>query len=358
MEVLLGSRRRSTAARLVFIRLGIMDNSTLTDNVAAHWGGALRNSIGTAFVHVTGFSGNQAGTGGGVASDGVDSFLSLAHDNFAGNQAQFYGGGVYYQGSILSIIQSVFISNTALFGGGLSIGNSVSPITTVATSTFDGNSANDGGAIDNDGAALILNDTFSNNSAGTGAGLRNTGTADLTNDTFSGNTAAGRGGGLRGSLNSKTTLQNVTLAGNGAVTAGGAVYLDTGAALTATNTILAYSSHSGNCAGAALASSHYSLSDDLTCALAGKVHGIDSNGQDPRLSALGNFGGFTLVYMPKHDSPAIDGVVGSDAPNTDKRGLMRPVNGGHGNGYDIGAVERQPFDTDWPPRLYLPLVRR
>ena len=52
--------------------------------------------------------------------------------------------------------------------------------------------------------------------------------------------------------------------------------------------------------------------------------------------------------------PAIDGVVGSNAPITDQRGQTRPV----GGGYDIGAVERQPADSDLAPWLYLPILRR
>jgi len=58
--------------------------------------------------------------------------------------------------------------------------------------------------------------------------------------------------------------------------------------------------------------------------------------------------------MPKANSPAVDGIVGSDAPSTDRRGLPRP----QGSGYDIGAVERQPTDSDLTPRVYLPLILR
>jgi hypothetical protein len=59
--------------------------------------------------------------------------------------------------------------------------------------------------------------------------------------------------------------------------------------------------------------------------------------------------------MLKLGSPAIAGVVGSDAPGTDQRGQSRP---GPDGSYDIGAVERQPADSDLAPRLYLPQVVR
>ena len=60
--------------------------------------------------------------------------------------------------------------------------------------------------------------------------------------------------------------------------------------------------------------------------------------------------------MLKLGSRAIDGVSLSDAPGTDQRGQPRPQS--QGGGYDIGAVERQPTDSDLAPWLYLPLIRR
>jgi hypothetical protein len=61
------------------------------------------------------------------------------------------------------------------------------------------------------------------------------------------------------------------------------------------------------------------------------------------------------VHMLKHNSPVLDGVVGSDAPLTDQRGQPHP---GVTSGIDPGAVERQPADSDLAPWLWLPLIRR
>jgi hypothetical protein len=82
---------------------------------------------------------------------------------------------------------------------------------------------------------------------------------------------------------------------------------------------------------------------------------LNPNGLDPLLTGLGNYGGPTLVHMLKLGSPAIDGVVGTDAPTADQRGAPRPNPFGS---FDIGAVERQPNDSDLAPRLYLPLIVR
>ena len=81
---------------------------------------------------------------------------------------------------------------------------------------------------------------------------------------------------------------------------------------------------------------------------------MNPNGLDPLLTALGNYGGPTQVHMLKSLSPAKDGIVGTDAPGTDQRGVLRPQD----LGFDIGAVERQPGASDLAPRLYLPLIRR
>lgn len=56
------------------------------------------------------------------------------------------------------------------------------------------------------------------------------------------------------------------------------------------------------------------------------------------------------------DSPAVDTGSGSDAPATDQRGFPRP----QASGYDIGAVERQPWDSGASllPSLHLPLIMR
>jgi hypothetical protein len=58
--------------------------------------------------------------------------------------------------------------------------------------------------------------------------------------------------------------------------------------------------------------------------------------------------------MLKLGSPAIDGVIGSNSPSVDERGVTRP----QGGGFDIGAVERRPADVDTSPRLWLPLIVR
>jgi hypothetical protein len=332
---------------------------SLQANTAGQWGGGIRNWTGSATLIQVTLSENQAVNGGGIASDGTGSNLGLEDDTtLLSNQAQADGGGIYIaDGSPISspdLSDAVYRNNSALHGGGLYVSGPVF----VGYSTFAGNSAPYGGAIDNHGDVDIRYVTLFRNSGFYGGGINNTGTALLFNDTLSSNSSSFVGGGFHDDTGARATLWNVTLAGNSAMTSGGAAYVESGGVLTVTNTILAYSPSGGNCGGALLVSSQSSISDDVTCSLSGAVHGHPANGLDPHLSALGNYGGLTLVHMPEHNSPAIDGVSGANAPTDDQRLKPRPANGGQGNGYDIGAVERQPTDTDKSPWLWLPLVRR
>ena len=274
---------------------------------------------------------------------------SISASTISGNTATSGGGGLYLSGGA-TISGATISSNSAVSGGGL-----MTDIQTVSISgsSFMSNTATGGGGgLASYGPTSITGTTFSGNKAVTnGGGLDNErGTAALTNVTLSGNSASTNGGGLYNV--STALLKNVTVSDNSALS-GGALYMSSGFTTVLTNTILAFSHSGGNCSGTAT-SSKYSFSSDNTCALPGTIKGLSPNGLDPLLSALGNYGGPTLVHMLRVGSPALDGVVGNDAPLTDQRGLPRP----QGGGYDIGAVERQPGETGLLPRLYLPLIVR
>jgi predicted outer membrane repeat protein len=155
---------------------------------------------------------------------------------------------------------------------------------------------------------------------------------------------------------------NVTVSNNSA-TSGGALFMASGHTTVLTNTILAYGPAGGNCNGT-ITASKFTFSSDLTCGLpAGNtIKGNDPNGLDPLLTALGNYGGPTLVHMLKLGSPAIDSgdnTVCAAPPinNFDQRSAAR-VGLGTGTECDIGAVERLASDSDLVPRLYLPLIKR
>ena len=288
---------------------------------------------------------NQADGYGGIQNYGT---LTLYSSTLSSNSANILGGGIENNGT-MTLYHSTLSGNSSNgFGGGFD--NSGGGSITLENSTINGNSAaGSGSGLYNFGIAALESSTFSGNSADSGGGLYNYGTATLENSTFSGN-SADSGGGLYN--NDIATLRNVTLSNNSAPQ-GGAPYIHVGRTTVLTDTILAYSPSGGNCSGT-LTISKFTISSDNTCALVGNIKGMDPNGLDPLLTALGNYGGPTKVHMLKLGSPAIDGVVGSDAPSTDQRGSPRPI----GASYDIGAVERQLSDADLLPWVYLPLLRR
>jgi hypothetical protein len=188
------------------------------------------------------------------------------------------------------------------------------------------------------GVLSVSRSTIHNNTGGFYGGgiqLRRGATASIGNSTISGNQALS-GGGIyleSGFGGSSADLVNTTLYGNSA-NQGGNVYIapSSDVAFTIMNTIIGNPLSGGNCAGKIVTSSSYSIASDNLCGLAGTG---DRNALNPMLGPLQNNGGLTPTHHPLQGSPAIDGVLGLQAPNFDQRNYGRPA----GLGYDIGAVE-------------------
>ncbi|MBI5879654.1 MAG: hypothetical protein HZB53_18545 [Chloroflexi bacterium] len=337
----------------------VISNSQITGNSAygsANGGGGGVNIVASGRVSISGsqLSANQtptqttAATGGAIRNLGL---LTILDSTLSGNSAND-GGGIYDESTSTATLDRVILSGNSGYDGGGGIYNNGNSILTLNNSTLSGNFGGGGGGLFNYATALLNNSTLSGNSANAGGGMFNLGMTTLTNTTLSGNSAV-NGGGLYNYFDAR--LVNVTLSNNSA-TAGGALYMQSGYTTVLTNAIVAYSPSGGNCSGS-IAASTFTFSSDNSCALpAGNtIHGMNPNGLDPLLTALGNYGGPTQVHMLKLGSPAIAGIVGNAAPLTDQRSLPRPEADGS---FDIGAVERQLADSNLAPRLYLPLIVR
>jgi CSLREA domain-containing protein len=206
---------------------------TITDDLTIDGPGATNLTI----------SGNNATrvlvVGGGVT-------LTLEGVTVADGSASEGGGIQNLPGAALTVTNSTFFGNSATAGG--AIENFYNGATlTVTNSTFSGNSGTFGGAIYNVGTLTVSNSTLSGNSGGTrGAGIDNGGTLTVTDSTFSGNlaTSGGDGGGIA-SYGGTVTVTNSTFSGNSASGVGGGIdnLLFPGGALTVTN-----STFSGNSA--------------------------------------------------------------------------------------------------------------
>ncbi|MCH8006889.1 MAG: hypothetical protein IH888_11770 [Planctomycetes bacterium] len=144
------------------------------------------------------------------------------------------GGGMFNHNSSPTIINIIFIGNTAQDGGGMANFN-CSP--TVTDCTFSGNTASSGGGMrdNNNSSPTVTNCTFSGNTAGfAGGGMYNTNSSPtVTHCTFRGNLAIG-GGGMSNSSGNSPTITSCTFSENTA-DFGGGMYNLTGASPTVTH---------------------------------------------------------------------------------------------------------------------------
>ena len=108
----------------------------------------------------------NADAGGGLFIESGNS-ASLTDVAVSGNHAMA-GGGIANFGT-LSILRSLINSNASDNQGGAITNVSSIANTTITSSTLTGNSASFGGAIDNGGSLLLINDTISRNSASLGS---------------------------------------------------------------------------------------------------------------------------------------------------------------------------------------------
>ncbi len=231
---------------------------------------------------------------------------------------------------------------------------------TINMSTIRNNQAVRGGGIFNTtgsgGVLRILNTSIYDNLATqSGGGAQNYATFSILNSTISNNVSQQNYGGLVNDGVGSMSLANVTIASNFAQFYGGG-NLYNAATLRIRNSIVADPLGPGgqnNCSdssGGGWISSGYNLFSDASCAVTGTG---DLATTDPKLSLLGDFGGWNLTRGLLAGSPAHDRRPGfctefdtGFTVTIDQRGVNRD------SLCDIGAFEGQ------ADILYLPLVRR
>jgi pimeloyl-ACP methyl ester carboxylesterase len=135
-------------------------------------------------------------------------------------------------GAIVNVTNSVFSNNTADTGGAIDNDGTLSLIRTLLT----GNTAQGlGGAISNSRDILVDNSRLSDNSASSGGGVYNSGFAVANNTSISENTATGDGGGLANS--GRITINRSTIVNNQARVGGGIDNMPSGLAEIFNSTI-------------------------------------------------------------------------------------------------------------------------
>jgi CSLREA domain-containing protein len=306
--------------------------------------------------------GGNAADGGGLLNEGS---LALDGCTLAENQATRGGGLFTATGTTTTLTASAVTGNWA----GDSAGGIRNHGTTTATACrIEGNAAPSSGGIGNTGTMTLHSCSIIDNFAtsGSAGGILNLGTMTLLASTLSENTAVSRGGGIYNNGGSLalttctvagnlamfdsgggiaaaggTTLSASTIAGNTARFWGGGIHVGEGAPLVLKNSIVA---DNGTMMGSP--DIHGSIATQAGVNLVSSSDGIAGTFAglvaDPRLAALGLYGGPTATLAPLPGSPVIEAAVPLPGdPATDQTGAARP----RGPLPDIGAMEAVAFST-------------
>lgn len=196
-------------------------NATFTNNSTTDensFGGAIFNSGKIGAINGI-FDGNTSTSAGGAITNVGE--ISSISGKFTNNQAKIAGGAIVtgdvrnetltLNANLNEIKNSIFENNKATDksgGGGAIMNNQFTNTLTINSSSFNSNSANDGGAIFNTGSLAVSNSTFTNNTAQrTGGAIANVSDTEQK-------------------VNANLTVQNSNFYNNQSDMAGGAIYTD------------------------------------------------------------------------------------------------------------------------------------
>lgn len=278
-------------------------------------------------------TGSGGSEGGSIMNHGT---LSLQRCDFTGNATSFSGGAVSSSGTLRATDTTMAENAAMVVGGGLMVAGGSAEL---SRCTLSGNTANDAGAFWQQGTA----------------------TATLSHCTVAGNRSTGSTttGGI-GAAGGVLTLQHCTVTQNTGRGGGGGFYLQAPATVNLQTSIIAGNSDPGSdrpdieTFGGTLVSSGRNLIGDNTGVETVFPAGTPNGGTtddyvgsaaaplDPKLSALGHFGGPVMTMHPLTGSWAIDKAGGTPpAAATDARGFSRFEDGDASESpqLDIGAVE-------------------
>ncbi len=319
-----------------------VDNSIISDNHATLGGGGIFLNNGNLTLTASEVTGNTISnnSGGGISSIGTGT-ITATNSLIQNNTAQVNGGGIYVPLGGLDITGSQVSHNTATVGSGGAIYDSGSTLT-ITTSTFDHNTAFvNGGGIEvettgtGQGASSITDSTVADNAntqlisglGGIGGGIdfgnaagSYTGTTTLEDDTITGNSAYSAGGigiahgGVANVQNSIIALNTVANAGPDFANTNGFHFTDLGGNIIGINL-------TGFFGG-----SFTQSSDQI---------GTSASPINPLLGALTNNGGplagpmnaqlTVQTELPQTGSPAIGKGLLPGATPLDERGFLRPA---------------------------------
>jgi hypothetical protein len=278
--------------------------------------------------------------------------VTATGSTFTGNDAVNNAGAIQAGGAV-TVVDSTLSdnSNSSPLGSGGGAVNAGGPVI-ISRSTLSRNvspSAEGGAVAAFSSQVRVVDSTFFANASGAGGGgAIRADSVVATNSTFTLNkavtTSAGGIGGAIGADNAIDLIYSTVVQNE--ATNGGANLASNFGPVTSYGSVVALPEFGvTNCVivnPGTFTSNGYNYSDDSSCGFTGT--GDTQGGADPRLEALGDFGGPTQTRPPTVTSPLVDAIpVGDCDPGvtTDQRGESRPADGdGDGtSGCDIGAVE-------------------
>ena len=205
----------------------IVHNSVFSKNTASEYGGALFHGNGQFEVYDSEFTNNTSTRSGGAVASVFDvaNTLKFVRSTFTGNKGFLGGAMAIYYG--LEVTDSTFIGNstTGIDDGGGAINLGGHAKVSITGTTFDGNTANLGGAISTRPAYYL---DFGDDSTPKGDGHW----LQISNSTFTNNTATVANGGNDLYLGKHTRVDTdkanykvaeVNLTGLGTISFGGAI---------------------------------------------------------------------------------------------------------------------------------------
>ena len=337
---------------------GVHADTITVTSTADSGAGTLRSALASVAdgdtIDVTGVHGTILLTGGQLVVSNSVTILgpgpaNLAVDGNAASRVFHIANGV-----TVTIASLTITNGNAGYDDGGGIYNDGSTLT-VSNCTLSGNSATNGGGINNSGTLAVANSTLSSNSAVDGAGIFNDGTLTVATSTLSGNSATNGGGIFNEGYVGGATLavSACTFSGNSG-DYGGGIYNDArygSATVEIGDTILKAGASGANITNdlGTVTSRGYNLSSDDGGGFLRA--GGDQKNTDPKLGPLADNGGPTFTHALLAGSRAIDrgkrDAIPALASDTDQRGFQRPFdvptigNVGRGDGSDIGAFEAE-----------------
>ena len=219
---------------------------SFANNTANYSGGAIYNGAhaapGKASLTIDGttFTGNSVtadfnttkndNIAGGAIFNDTGAELSVKNATFTDNTSSLKGGAIFNRDGVVTIENSTFKGNSVPTSAGGAVLNESGNTGTLGTinitgSTFEGNTAGNGGAVWNgsNGKVEITDSTFKDNTAlagiGQGGAITNADQMTITGSTFEGNQAGKIGGAIFNAASGKldfngtNTFTNNTAAG-------------------------------------------------------------------------------------------------------------------------------------------------